>query len=430
MSTETNSVRQDFRTIGQMVRVRLKQPVTWAHVIAVNLDRARRDSTYGKEPLLIELRREVQHRLLDRVRPIETGLTDADLEEGAACLDESSTPDSQALPIQDRTLAWMADPHSEVDDWTLRGWHQLLAEPEFGLVADHFAGRRLWASAPKTREPAAAPPRSWREELDALVGLAEVKAEVGRLRDFLRVRKLRQARGWRTEGFTLHQVFLGNPGTGKTSVARILARIYQEMGFLSKGELIETDRSGLVGQYIGATEFKTEAVIRSALGSVLFIDEAYSLAGGGPEDFGPRAVDILVKMMEDHRNNLVIIVAGYTEEMAKFIESNAGLASRFTRFIQFPDYTDAELREILNRIAGKESFTLPDPIAERAGATLAQRRQRLGKRFGNAREVRNLWEQVLMRQASRLCEAFGEADIPDDALRSLTPDDLPELPTT
>ena len=191
------------------------------------------------------------------------------------------------------------------------------------------------------------------EQLESLVGLETVKKEVKNLVNLVKVRKLRQENDLPVPPMSFHMVFVGNPGTGKTTVARLISGLYAAIGVLSKGQLVEVDRSGLVAGYVGQTALKTQEVIQSALGGVLFIDEAYSLARKGMEnDFGREAIDTLVKLMEDHRDDFLVIVAGYTQEMHDFLTSNPGLISRFNKYIDFPDYTDDELMQILELMAG------------------------------------------------------------------------------
>jgi SpoVK/Ycf46/Vps4 family AAA+-type ATPase len=183
-------------------------------------------------------------------------------------------------------------------------------------------------------------------QLDALVGLENVKKDVKNLVNLMKVRKLRQENDLPVPPMSLHMVFMGNPGTGKTTVARLISSLYASIGVLSKGQLIEVDRSGLVAGYVGQTALKTQEVIKSALGGVLFIDEAYSLSSGGENDFGREAIETILKAMEDHRDDLVVIVAGYDEPMQKFLSSNPGLESRFNKYFYFQDYTGEQLMAI------------------------------------------------------------------------------------
>lgn len=425
MSTALEPPLSFFLQIAQVAREKYRHPVTWTHVIVASIDQARKYSTYGKEPLLRDVRKKLQQRVLSNLtmRSGGFGLKEAELIVGAKSLEEYEENLPPLSRLQDRVLRWFADYPVDVDDWTLSVWYELLRELK--LTPGHFDGTCDWTLSNTSKELSSEDNNlSWESELNMLVGLSHVKDEIRRLRDFLQIRSLRQQRGIPTGSFSLHQVFTGNPGTGKTSVARILAKIYKSFGFLSKGHMVETDRSGLVGQYIGGTEAKTEEMIRKALGGVLFIDEAYSLAGGGKEDFGPRAIDTLVKMMEDHRDDLVVIVAGYEKEMQTFLESNSGLSSRFTRFISYPDYTGEELVEILRRIAARESFEVPEEVTQIAHDHLMKKREELGNRFGNAREVRNLWEKMLMRQAQRLISLYPSGEIPEGLLQQLHVDDL------
>lgn len=241
------------------------------------------------------------------------------------------------------------------------------------------------------------------DELNSLVGLKEVKEEVQSLINLIKIRKLREKMDMPTMEMTYHMVFTGSPGTGKTTVARIVGKIYKELGILSDGKMIETDRSGLVAGYVGQTAIKVHEIVEEAIGGVLFIDEAYSLVNPNvPNDFGMEAVDTLVKLMEDHRDNLVIIVAGYTEEMKTFLKSNSGLISRFNKFIDFPDYSREELVDIMDKMAEKTGLTIESDARSKVMDVLNGMSDNELNNFGNARGIRNLFEKLVTNQANRL----------------------------
>ncbi|MBQ9641251.1 MAG: AAA family ATPase [Bacteroidaceae bacterium] len=246
------------------------------------------------------------------------------------------------------------------------------------------------------------------KELDELIGLEKVKEEVRTLANFVKVQKMREQKGMKVPKISYHLVFTGSPGTGKTTVARIVARIYKDLGILKRGHTVETDRSGLVAEYVGQTAVKTNAIIDSALNGVLFIDEAYALV---PEDsrsdFGQEAISTLLKRMEDDRDRLVVIIAGYTNEMQRFIDSNPGLQSRFNRYIDFPDYTPEELYQIFQMYLKKNEYTMTKEAGTYLMAALKDVVAHKDRNFGNARYVRNVFEKAIQQQANRIAKKQG-----------------------
>ncbi len=244
--------------------------------------------------------------------------------------------------------------------------------------------------------------RKLQQQLDSLVGLQSVKRVIEEIQAFALIQKYREMMQLTCEPMVLHTIFTGNPGTGKTTVARIFSQMLKELGILDKGHTVEVERADLVAQYIGQTAQKTREVLKQASGGLLFIDEAYSLARGGERDFGKEAIDTLVKAMEDQRDSLVVILAGYPKPMEQFLETNPGLHSRFPVTINFPDYSDIELYKIALGMLEQREYTLTSQAQQELVRSIRRLRNGDPARFGNARAVRNLVEQLIRRQAVRL----------------------------
>ncbi len=328
-------------------------------------------------------------------------------------------PSDSSLTSKERRERNVRD---KINQLSNEGKAQLSIETEVETMEE--AERKPVAVATKTPgedpEKPKEPEKSGMEELNELVGLKTVKHDVEELIGLAKVRKMREEKGMKAVPMSLHLVFSGNPGTGKTTVARILGKLYNEIGILSTGQMIETDRSGLVAGYVGQTAIKTQKKIQEAMGGILFIDEAYML-NQKDENFGQEAIDTILKAMEDHRDEFIVIVAGYTQLMKEFVESNPGLKSRFNKFFEFPDYTNEELQEIFELQCKKYQYKLTEEADKAVREEIIRLEEAKGENFANAREVRNLFEKIIANQAARVSTL---EDVDEETLSTITIDDL------
>jgi AAA+ superfamily predicted ATPase len=302
--------------------------------------------------------------------------------------------------LRDEGVRWWSDDDRSIDVYEYADGFASLATPASPSHRDVTTTVKSVEQQPPTNSL-----EELLDELNALIGLAEVKNQVNSLVNLIRVQHMRREQGLKAAPITQHLVFTGNPGTGKTTIARLLSEIYHRLGVVSQGHLVETERAGLVGAYVGHTAIKVKEVATSALGGVLFIDEAYALKVEGGQDFGQEAIDTLLKFMEDNRENLVVIVAGYPEPMKRFLDSNPGLRSRFNKYIEFPDYSPDEMMQILRKMADDQGYHLTIDALRIASEVITKAHARRDSTFGNARMVRNLLEVAVSTHASRITHA-------------------------
>ncbi len=262
------------------------------------------------------------------------------------------------------------------------------------------------------------------KELNSLIGLDRVKNDVAQLVNFLKVQKMREEKGMAVQPLSRHLVFYGNPGTGKTTVARLLSQIYKSLGILSEGQLVETDRAGLVAGYVGQTALKVREVVNEAIGGVLFIDEAYALSTGGDSDFGREAIDTLLKMMEDNRDDLIVVVAGYTDKMSAFLQTNPGLRSRFNKYLEFEDYTPKQLVEIFELFCKNGGYKLASTTHDDLTRLFSVLYETRDETFGNGRLARNLYEMTINNQANRIVSL---PHVDDEILSAIEETDIPGM---
>lgn len=300
-------------------------------------------------------------------------------------------------------------------------WNELDTEPKQGKRSTPPATPTHVEAAPEQEAPNL---EDVLAELEKLYGLKNIKKEVNELISLIKVTQLRKEQELKNPDLSYHMVFMGSPGTGKTTIARLLAKIYHALGLLKKGHLVEVDRSELIGQYVGQTAPKVDEVVDSALGGVLFIDEAYSITSTGENDFGSEAIATLLKRMEDERDNIVVIVAGYQNEMNEFIMSNPGLRSRFNKYFNFEDYLPDDLFKIFQLFVGKYDYQLSKKAEEKVLEILTKAYKNRDHHFGNARFARNLFEQVVQNQANRLA---AEEEVTREKLMLLTEADLADV---
>ena len=391
-------------------------PAQWSYFVVGSLALAARYSNYRETSLFINM----YQQYLEKIKEYHSSEKSAEYDNkqlvaAVSAFEQFDKLQPECMYLQDRVLRWLVSKpdisgHQSLSDWVRMVDH-------YTLKPKYFSGDFEWSSIPE--------PVSARKKLADLIGLNEVKLEIDQLESLLSVQKERESRNIPVERPASHLVFTGNPGTGKTTVARIVSQIYRELGYLTKGHLIETDRSGLVGSYVGHTEEKTARVVESAIGGVLFIDEAYGLVNDAEGDFGTVAINTLLPLMENRRDDLVVIAAGYTDEMDRFLDSNPGLRGRFSGTIRFSDYTDIELRLMLQKLVESEQFIVAEEVLDQALKYLSTVRLRSGSRFGNGREVRMLWEAIKKRQALRLRRySQNSSQHTNQALQTIKPEDV------